>query len=123
MQNTTQQEGYYPCGCTFLREIRNDYYKAWKFEFECNWRSNRSGFVHEWDIYFDNSFYSQGHDKIQYYNRTRERFSYETLMENLLYNFLQNKDWKFIEENKDDIRKLCKDLNCYSLDFKILDRI
>ena len=122
MKNTENQ-GYYPYGCTFLKEIHNNYYKAWKFEFACSSRSNRSGFVHEWNIYFWDSFYSQGFKKIQYYNRTRERFCFESLMKNLLYDFLSTKDWKFIEENKEDIRKLCKDLNFYSMDFKILDRI
>ena len=108
MENTRK---YYPYGCTFLHETINWVYHAGAFDFKCNWRSNRSGFVHEWELYFKNHYVWE--DKIQYYNRTWERFSYESLMKNLFIDFLYTKDWRFLEENKEDIVKISNDLGLH----------
>ena len=110
--NTTEKKWYYPYGCTSLHELNGGYYESWEdFAFKCNYRSNRNGFVHEWELYFRGSYV--GEYKIQYYNRTRERFCYESLMKNLLIDFLYTKDWRFLEENKKEILMLCKDLWLY----------
>ena len=105
---------YYPYGCITLyreRSTRNgSVFKAWKFEFECFWKSNRSGFVHEWDLYYNGSFYPDQSYKIQYYNRTWERFEYESLIKNLFIDFLYKQDRKFIEENQEDILAIAEDL-------------
>lgn len=101
---------YYPYGCTTLHEIHG-WFEAGKFYFQCNSRGNRSGFVHEWKLYYDGSFYPVQENKIQYYNRTWERFTYESLLQDLFVDFLYSKDWKFWEENKDDIAAISKDLN------------
>lgn len=61
-------------------------------------RSNRSGFVHETELFKNNSLIAE--DKIQYYNRTWECYRYQTVMrsvisrltENLKDNFISN--WK-----------------------------
>ena len=106
---------YYPYGCKFLHEKRSTsggtVFEAWKFEFECNWRSNRSGFVHEGSLYFDWSYYPVQENKIQYYNRTWERFSYESLIKDLFLDFVYRKDRRFLEENKGDIIKISEDLD------------
>lgn len=101
----------YPYWCKFLVETKRNYYEAWKFAFDCNYRSNRSGFVHEWKIYFWENYYDSWSAKIQYYNRTWERFCFESLIKNLFVDFLYSKNWDFWEQNKDDIVKLSNDLN------------
>lgn len=108
---TIEKKGFYPYGCKFLIETYRNHFEAWKFAFDCNWRSNRSGFVHEWELTFWENFYPSCSSKIQYYNRTRERFWFESLIKNLFVDFLYSKDWRFREENKDDIMKLSNDLN------------
>lgn len=105
----------YPYGCKLLGEIYEGRFEAQKFSFSCRWRGNRSWFVHEWEIYFENRFYPVGSYKIQYYNRTRERFSYESLMRNLFINYLYGKDWRFWDENREEIVALGNDLDCYNL--------
>jgi len=49
--------------------------------------------------------------KIQYYNRTWEAFTYQTLMKRLFFDFLDGMNWGFLEENKDDILKVYEDLS------------
>lgn len=112
---------YYPYWCTFLCEIHNNYYKAWEFEFSCSSRYNRSWFVHECKLYFWDSYCCQWFTKRQYYNRTRERFCFESVIQDCFIEFCMSKDWKFLEENKKDIAKLAKDLdlNYY---FKFLNK-
>lgn len=104
--------------------LENTFYgfKLWKFDFKCNSRSNRSWFVHEGELYFNWEFYPEVTEKIQYYNRTRERFTYESLLKNLVYDFLNNKDRNFIEKNKEDILKLAEDLELYR-DYKVLAKL
>lgn len=86
-------------------------FEYWKFEFVCNSRGNRSGFVHEGSIYFWNNFYPSNSYKIQYYNRTREARTYQSLCRNLFFDFLSNKSRSFIEQNKDDILAIAEDLD------------
>lgn len=48
------------------------------------YRSNRSGFVHECELHIGSQvFYA----KCQYYNRTWECYTYQTVMINALYNY------------------------------------
>ena len=106
MKNTT----YHPYGCSFLAEIYRNHFRAWKFDFECSYRNNRSWFVHECNLYFDGSYYSNWFSKAQYYNRTWERWCYESVIKDAFIDFCLSKWWDFIEENKNDIKKICKDL-------------
>lgn len=46
--------------------------------FECSTRDNRSGFVHEATLFIDGD--RIGSASIQYYNRTWERFTYQSVM-------------------------------------------
>jgi len=99
-----------PYWCNFLTETKNWTFTYWKFEFCCKSRSNRSWFVHEWVLYFDGSFYPVQSSKIQYYNRTRERFCFESLIKDLFIDFLYTKERSFLEKNQDDIAKISDDL-------------
>lgn len=49
-----------------------------KFEFLVNSRGNRSGFVHECELYMNGEQISR--HKCQYYNRTWERYRFQTVM-------------------------------------------
>lgn len=51
-----------------------------------SFRANRSGFVHESELLKNN--WSMGAHKVQYYNRTWERYTYQTVMMGLIHNLL-----------------------------------
>lgn len=95
-----------------------------KFDFYCDSRKNRSGFVHEWKLYYWNYSCPVETGKIQYYNRTWESFCYQTLLKKLFFNFLETQDRAFLEENKDDIQKIYEDLsNGGTYYFKVLRKL
>lgn len=99
-------------------------FQYWKFDFVCDSRSNRSWFVHEGKLYFWDSLCPVAEAKIQYYNRTWEAFTYQTLMKRLFFDFLDGMNWDFLEENKDDILKVYEDLsNGWSYYFKVLKKL
>ena len=57
-----------------------------KFCFVCSCRSNRSGFVHETDLYRNGI--NVKHSKAQYYNRTWEAYTYQTVCRGAVYDML-----------------------------------
>ena len=61
-------------------------------------RGNRSGFVHESELLKNN--WTIGHNKCQYYNRTWEVYTYQTVMKGLVYNLMENFKESFKESWK-----------------------
>ena len=59
-----------------------------EYEFVNSFRDNRSGFVHETKL-FCNGYY-KGENKIQYYNRTWENYTYQSVMKGLVYSLIEN---------------------------------
>lgn len=106
-------KNYKPYGCSFLTEVYNNYYKAWKFEFSCSSRDSRSWFIHECTMYFWDvwEWTYKRYAKRQYYNRTWERFCFESVMKDCFIEYCLYRGWSFIEENKKDIKRLCKDFD------------
>ena len=86
-----------------IRKLKN----GWQFV--NNWRSNRSGFVHETTL-FNDSGYKVGEYKCQYYNRTWECYEYQTVMKNCIYNLIEEKQKEFISRCKEakGIKRLVK---------------
>lgn len=58
-----------------------------KIEFVNSWRGNRSGFVHE-SVLFLNG-YEVASAKCQYYNRTWECYTYQTVMRKCLSSYIE----------------------------------
>ncbi len=58
-----------------------------EYEFVNSFRGNRSGFVHETTL-FRNGRY-EGETKIQYYNRTWECYTYQSVMKRLVSGLLE----------------------------------
>lgn len=77
-----------------------------KFEFVNNYRANRSGFVHETQLFRDNQFMAE--DKAQYYNRTWECYTYQSVMKSVVYNLLENcmENFKNSWKEKHGIKRL-----------------
>lgn len=51
-----------------------------EYDFVCTWRKNRSGFVHECELQNNGRWLAD--TKAQYYNRTWETYSYQSVMRN-----------------------------------------
>ena len=71
-------------------------------------RSNRSGFVHETELYRNGVFF--GRNKIQYYNRTWECYTYQSVMCGLVRSLLEECREEFQNEwkNAHDVKRLTK---------------
>ena len=81
--------------------------KFWKFTFVCESKSNRSGFKHECTM-FDENNRELGFSKIQYYNRTRERFAFEKVIDDCIRDFRKRKieDKIYYYRLDNDIKRL-----------------
>lgn len=55
-----------------------------EYTFICAYRSNRSGFVHECELHIGAQTFEC---KAQYYNRTWECYTYQSVMKGALYNY------------------------------------
>ena len=69
-----------------------------EFTFVLNSRSNRSGFVHECELFCGYKKIAQ--DKAQYYNRTWERYRYQTVMLHAVNNAINDAREDIIDEQK-----------------------
>ena len=71
-------------------------------------RSNRSGFVHETKLYKNNSLIAE--NKVQYYNRTWEVYTYQTVMKGAVYALMDAEFEAFKADYKiqHDIKRLTK---------------
>lgn len=79
-----------------------------EYEFVNNFRRNRSGFVHEATL-FRNGRY-EGENHIQYYNRTWECYTYQSVMKGLVYGLLENcrNAYEMAWKNDRGIKRLTK---------------
>ena len=77
-----------------IRKLKNGY------QFVNNWKSNRSGFVHETTL-FNEYGRELGRYKCQYYNRTWECYEYQTVMKNCIYDLIEKKKKAFIQRSKE----------------------
>lgn len=90
----------------------------WKFTFVCESKSNRSGFKHECTMFLNNR--EIWFSKIQYYNRTRERFTYESVIDDCLRDFRTKKIDDAIRDykNNNNVKRLSKlQKNRIAMDF------
>ena len=71
-----------------------------------SFRGNYSGFVHETELYKNDRFI--GENKIQYYNRTWECYTYQSVMKGLVYDLMENyiEDYKDTWKNTHGIKRL-----------------
>ena len=69
-----------------------------EFTFVLNSRSNRSGFVHECELFCGYKKISSS--KAQYYNRTWEAYRYQTVMLNAVYHAIDDARADIIDEQK-----------------------
>lgn len=65
------------------------------YTFICNYRSNRSGFVHECELHIGAQVFES---KCQYYNRTWECYRFQSVMFSALYNYKEYVT-KLLKEN------------------------
>jgi hypothetical protein len=69
----------------------------------CDSYGNRSGFVHYASLYYgDNKMLEH---KVQYYNRTREAYTYQTVLYWVVREFLFN-NWSIYEKNREVLQKI-----------------
>lgn len=69
-----------------------------EYEFFNNSRGNYSGFVHETNLFKNGIFLAD--NKIQYYNRTWEVYTYQSVMKGLVYNLMENLKEKYKNDYK-----------------------
>lgn len=69
-------------------------------------RGNRSGFVHETELQRNGMVL--GENKIQYYNRTWESYTYQSVMKSLVSELLEDcrKAWETAWKNEHGIKRL-----------------
>ena len=74
-----------------------------------SFRGNRSGFVHETELYKNN--YNIGWNKVQYYNRTWEVYTYQSVMKGLVSYLLEDcrKAYKTAWKNEHGIKRLTEE--------------
>lgn len=79
-----------------------------EYQFVNNFRGNYSGFIHETTL-FRNGKYIGKHN-VQYYNRTWEVYTYQTVMKSLVRILMENFMEEFIVNWKDahNIKRLTK---------------
>ena len=86
-----------------------------EYEFINDSYGNRSGFVHKTTLYKDGVYV--GENKCQYYNRTWEQYTYQSVMKGLIYNLQcsikesYRNSWK----EKNGIKRLKKARECEML--------
>ena len=76
-----------------IRKLKN----GWQFV--NNWRSNRSGFVHETTLFNDNG-YKVGEYKCQYYNRTWESYTFQSSMRGAIAKVMRYNITRYLENYK-----------------------
>ena len=69
-----------------------------EFTFVVNSRSNRSGFVHECKLFLNDRELSE--QKIQYYNRTWERYRFQSVMHSCICDAVEQEKQKIIDREK-----------------------
>ena len=76
------------------------------YEFINSSRGNRSGFVHETQLFKDGRLL--GKNKVQYYNRTWECYRYQSVMRGVIYKLLESykEDFKTIWKNRHNVKRL-----------------
>ena len=92
-------------------DIRTIKVNGKEYNFLCNWRKNRSGFVHEVELKNADGW-TLSNFKVQYYNRTWERYRYQSAMsgcvsalesdrkELLKRNFMTEHNYKKLTESR-----------------------
>lgn len=77
-----------------------------EFEFVNSFRGNRSGFVHETTLFRNGRM--EGTNKIQYYNRTWECYTYQSVMKGLVSELLGDcrKAWETAWKNDHGVKRL-----------------
>lgn len=87
-------------------ETRTFFINENQYEFINSFRGNRSGFVHETTLYRNGKWY--GENKIQYYNRTWERYEYQSVMRGCVSKLLEEckKAYKTAWKNDHGIKRL-----------------
>lgn len=68
-------------------ELRKFEIDGREVEFVNQWRGNRSGFVHETTLFIDGRRVAEA--KCQYYNRTWESYTYQTVMKKAAYQLIE----------------------------------
>lgn len=70
-------------------------------------RGNRSGFVHETELFKD-GIYRIGTNKCQYYNRTWECYTYQSVMKGLVYDLMREvkEAWEHNWKNEHEVKRL-----------------
>lgn len=79
-----------------------------EYEFVNSSRGNRSGFVHETQLFKNGELIGEG--KIQYYNRTWESYQYQSVMKRVVYMLLDEEFelFKTMYKRQNDIKRLTK---------------
>lgn len=89
-----------------------------EYTFYNSFRGNRSGFVHETELVKNGRIIAR--NKVQYYNRTWERYTYETVMKGAV-NILMDEEEKAYEtawKENHGIKRLTKEKrNTMEMDF------
>lgn len=77
-----------------------------EFTFINHSRGNRSGFVHETELFCNN--YLIGTNKAQYYNRTWECYTYQSVMKGCVAKMLENLKESFVTawKNANEVKRL-----------------
>ena len=71
-----------------------------EYVFINSWRKNHSGFMHESELLKNG--YSLGKNKIQYYNRTWECYTYQSVMKGLVFKLQESYKESFKTSWKDN---------------------
>lgn len=77
-----------------------------EYTFINSFRGNRSGFVHETQLFKNNN--PIGDAKVQYYNRTWESYEYQSVMKRCVYELMELAEQKFFNawKNERNIKRL-----------------
>lgn len=80
-----------------------------EYIFYNSFRGNRSGFVHETELYKNN--YNIGWNKCQYYNRTWECYTYQSVMKGLVSGLMESamEEFKNAWKESHGIKRLTKE--------------
>ena len=80
-----------------------------EYIFYNSFRGNRSGFVHETELYKNN--YNIGWNKMQYYNRTWECYTYQSVMKGLVSSLMESamEEFKNAWKESHGIKRLTKE--------------
>lgn len=79
-----------------------------EYIFYNSFRGNRSGFVHESELIRNMEVI--GRNKVQYYNRTWERYTYQTVMKGLVRNIMDRtlEEYKIAWKNAYNVKRMTK---------------